>query len=186
MNQRTFTLTILLTLITTCRLLPVQLILPTWVSTTHGAGPQSDPESLLAAGERIALGCADLSALELIPGVSDSLAEALLAKRTAIALAHQTSPITTSLELARGVGPRNAASLARYLGTGDTCEGYETYKPFAPVATRDAHYQTQAQSFNDFSHSPYLLQERRQLEPRGKYNLVNYANTRSHTDSRSP
>lgn len=74
------------------------------------------PESRLAAGLRFSFATADLISLELIPGVSDTLATNLLARRGEIVRAAcQEAAPAEAFELAHGVGPVMARTLAAHL-----------------------------------------------------------------------
>lgn len=91
--------------------------------------PHSDPEGRLAMGQRIALACADHSALILIKGVSDTLAEELLSKRIEIIEAADEVGEEAALQRARGVGKKTAAKLVRAISLTERCEEYEPYVP---------------------------------------------------------
>ncbi len=74
------------------------------------------PESRIAAGLRFSFAEADLISLELIPGVSDTLATNLLARRKEIERAGcQHMPAAIAFETAHGVGPVMAKTLTQYL-----------------------------------------------------------------------
>jgi hypothetical protein len=91
---------------------------------------EADAETLLAFGAQIPLACADISDLELIPGVSDNLAKELLDMRTRIiAHARNHSPYE-ALQLARGVGAHKAELLSSRLSLEDACYQGESYIPF--------------------------------------------------------
>ena len=78
----------------------------------------NDPESLLAQGKKLPLATADIYALELIPGISDTLAHKIIATRLAV---HSVSsflrPSTKhrAFEVIHGVGPKTAKKLSHYL-----------------------------------------------------------------------
>lgn len=99
----------------------------------------ADAETLLAFGAQIPLACADMSDLELIPGVSDNLARELLDKRDRI-IAHARAHSThDALQLARGVGAHKAEVLSSLLSLQDACHQGEIYAPFlVPDATPTA------------------------------------------------
>jgi hypothetical protein len=83
---------------------------------------QSDPESLIAHGERLPLVCVDMFALELIPGVSDNLATELLsATPRIIQSARRGVPAGTALQIAKGVGALKSHSLLRFISLEDRC-----------------------------------------------------------------
>jgi len=79
---------------------------------TSLTAPINDPESILAIGDMIPLQCADVASLELISGVSDSLALELINKRAAILSAARTLTTDEALQLAHGVGENTAKRLA--------------------------------------------------------------------------
>jgi hypothetical protein len=89
----------------------------------------ADAETLLAFGAQIPLACADMSDLELIPGVSDNLAKELLDKRDKIIAHARDSSPHEALQLARGVGERKAEVLSALLSLEDACYQGEIYAP---------------------------------------------------------
>ena len=132
MTQRTFTLCILLIVIGITRAAPRSFYSISWLQSIHVSPIPTDAESELAAGGRIPLGCADISSLELIPGISDTIAISLLEKREAIQLAFRKTSIESSLQIARGIGPKNASKIARYLDGERQCVQGESYHFFSP------------------------------------------------------
>jgi hypothetical protein len=82
----------------------------------------TDPESQFAMGHHIPLACADLPTLELIPGVSDTLASSIMIMRPEILYhAAQGESFLTSWELAHGVGPASARRLDNFFNLSGTC-----------------------------------------------------------------
>jgi hypothetical protein len=126
---------------TLCALLVIMLgIHAAWtVLETHPRIPatwlvpkiDADAETLLAFGARIPLACADMSDLELIPGVSDKLAIELLQKREQIIAHARDSSPHEALQLAHGVGQHKAEVLASLLSLEDSCHQGEVYKPLS-------------------------------------------------------
>jgi len=92
----------------------------------------NDPESRLALGKTIPLGCADLSSLVIIPGVSDKLAQALLEKRHTILATAKTAPLRVALQHARGVGDKISTLLTRYISLDLDYSCAPEYLPFEP------------------------------------------------------
>jgi DNA uptake protein ComE-like DNA-binding protein len=78
----------------------------------------SDAESLLAINQKLALYRVDLYDLELIPGISERLAEEIITHRDEL-LRHAASLPKNkqhqSLELIHGIGPKTARQLAKYI-----------------------------------------------------------------------
>ena len=94
-------------------------------------------ETLLAMGEKIPFGCADMSDLLLIPGVSDKSASTLLAQRDRIIAAAAGIPGHGSpFTLAHGIGEKRAALLARFL-TFETRSISEQCRAHALLGTDD-------------------------------------------------
>lgn len=91
--------------------------------------PHSDPEGRLAMGEKIALACADHSALILVKGVSDTIAAELLTKREEIIEAADEVGEEAALQRAHGVGKKTAAKLIQSISLTERCEPYEPYVP---------------------------------------------------------
>lgn len=87
----------------------------------------TDPESQFAMGHHIPLACADLSTLELIPGVSDTLASSIMLMRPEILdhAARGASP-RTSWELAHGVGPASAGRLDIFFTLQSRCPALDS------------------------------------------------------------
>jgi hypothetical protein len=83
---------------------------------------QLDPESLLAQGGRLPLACADMFALELVPGVSDSLASELLrAGPRIINAAQKGHSQQAALQIAKGVGVQKSHILTRFISVDGPC-----------------------------------------------------------------
>jgi hypothetical protein len=89
----------------------------------------SDPEGRLAMNAKIAFACADHSTLLLIKGISDTLAEELLASRPAILRAAKTVGEEEALQHAHGVGKKTAKTLLRSLDLLESCAPSETFAP---------------------------------------------------------
>ena len=89
-----------------------------------------DPESLLATGQTLSLACADLWSLQLLTGVSDNLAHEIFTQRDRIMAAASARPLSEALQLARGVGKKNAVELSQYLDTKPSCQATRPFKPF--------------------------------------------------------
>lgn len=95
-----------------------------------------DPESRLAMGEKLPLACADISNLELIKGISDSLADELLEKRYEIMRAALKESHLEAIKRARGVGEKTAVRLLTYLDLTAPCSITERYEVWeAPQAS---------------------------------------------------
>ena len=72
-------------------------------------------------GEKLPLACADISSLELIKGISDTLAFELLAKRYDIMRAAFDGNDYEAIQKARGVGVKTGEYLLRYLDLTTRC-----------------------------------------------------------------
>jgi DNA uptake protein ComE-like DNA-binding protein len=132
MTQRTFGLTLLLIIAVITTALP-------WLDSSlfnqrdETILPKpTDPESLLASGHPLPLSCADLSSLELLPGISDKTGTELLEKRDSIIRAERFTSLEESFQLARGVGSKTAARLVRYLSANGDCDYAERYYLLTP------------------------------------------------------
>ena len=78
----------------------------------------TDAESLLACGQPVSYTRADMYQLELIPGISDTLAERLLSNRPEVQqeiCSSAARPHSQALERIHGIGPVTATRLGRYL-----------------------------------------------------------------------
>ena len=98
-------------------------------STAYGPAVlgRDDPESLLAAGQRLPLSCVDVYALELISGISDGVANGLLIARSRITTAVQSGlSERTALQFAKGVGPQNSEKLLRFIRVLGECLPFST------------------------------------------------------------
>lgn|GEM_PF-6263301 len=128
MLSRTATLCSLIIVVSALRLalnlfIPLPRVPEAWLTPAFDA----DAETLLASGSRIALACADISDLELISGVSDTLAHELLRKRAEIIAHARHTSATEALQLARGVGTHKAKLLSRFISLEDGCYQSEQY-----------------------------------------------------------
>jgi hypothetical protein len=90
--------------------------------------PHDDPEGRLAMGFKLPLSCADVWSLELLKGVSDTLAFEMVAKRYEIMRAALTESPAEALGKARGIGDTTAAKLLRYLDLTERCELSEEFE----------------------------------------------------------
>jgi hypothetical protein len=97
---------------------------------------QSDIESILATGQRVPLECFDISTLELLRGVSDTLALKILESREEVRKAfNRGASEEDALQRIRGVGPATARTLARYIRLDGECLNQPTFQLFAePLA----------------------------------------------------
>jgi len=82
-----------------------------------------DAESVFARGEKLPLRCADVSTLEMIRGIADTLAFQLVATRERVQVAHERGESeVAALQHVHGVGPATAALLARYIRLEGVCQ----------------------------------------------------------------
>ena len=94
---------------------------PSWlIPPSH-----DDPEGRLAMGLKLPLECANVWSVELIKGVSDTLAFELLDKRFAIMLAAFKGSQTEAIQKAHGIGEKTAEQLLKYLDLTERCEVQE-------------------------------------------------------------
>ncbi len=128
MAQRTFTLAILLTLITALRPLSTLLTREPLSQQSGHLAVLLDPESNLAAGRPLPLDCVDLWSLELIPGISDALASEIISARGTLHFEPMGVSSRQVLRMVRGVGEKKAALLSRYLSINTPCEHTPGYK----------------------------------------------------------
>lgn len=85
-----------------------------------------DPETLLALGERLPLGCADVASLEMISGVSDLLAFGLIEHSgDLIQSVDGGASELDAIKRIRGVGERTGVRLLKYV-TLRRCGGYNS------------------------------------------------------------
>lgn len=98
-------------------------IFPAWLREP----PFTELESRLAMGLPIPLACADASDLELLNGVSDTLAFELIKERRSILLATSRSTPADALQLVHGVGAKTAEKLVRYLDLANICTKSHPY-----------------------------------------------------------
>lgn len=113
----------------------------TWRQSVSPLPPFShldDPESLLATGQQIPFACADMWSLELISGVSDTLADELLERRESILLAARHAPPDVALQLARGVGATKGRELAKFISMQGACVKRQSLHIFTPTDDRSA------------------------------------------------
>ena len=87
-----------------------------------------DPEGRLAMGMKLPLECADMWSLELLKGVSDTLAIELLDKRYEVMRAAFNGSHIEAIKKARGVGDKTAEKLLEYLDLQDRCVTTESYE----------------------------------------------------------
>lgn len=87
-----------------------------------------DPESRLAMGEKLPLACADISTLELIKGISDTLAFELLEKRYEIMRAARDGSHLEAIQRAHGVGKKTGEKLLKYLDLTTRCSITDRYE----------------------------------------------------------
>lgn len=80
-----------------------------------------DSETVLALGLRMPLGCTDLWALELIPNLSGSVAERVIAQKEDILATAQRIPPSQALQSVFGVGATTARRLLEYVALTDNC-----------------------------------------------------------------
>ncbi len=81
-----------------------------------------DPESALAFGGRLPVGCADLWSLQLISGISESIGADLIARKGEILAASKNGSASEALQLARGIGKTQGVRLQSYLSFHSECE----------------------------------------------------------------
>jgi hypothetical protein len=86
-----------------------------------------DPEGRLAIGLKLPLACANVWSVELIKGVSDTLALELIDKRFEIMRAAFNGSQMDAIQRARGVGAKTAQQLLRYLDLTGRCELQEKF-----------------------------------------------------------
>lgn len=87
-----------------------------------------DPEGRLAMGFKMPLECADMWSLELLKGVSDTLALELIDKRYEIMRASFTTSDVDAIKRAHGVGDKTATKLLEYLDLQERCHINEPYE----------------------------------------------------------
>jgi Holliday junction resolvasome RuvABC DNA-binding subunit len=79
-------------------------------------------------GYNLAFQCADVWSLELIKGVSDTIAFELLDKRPAIIRAAQKVTPIEAIQKARGIGEKTGERLLTYLDLTERCEVQERFE----------------------------------------------------------
>lgn len=82
----------------------------------------SDPESLLSQGEKLPLRCVSAVDLELIPGVTERLAERLLEAARRLETHARKYGTGSALQEVKGIGPKTGQSLSRLLTFEGECE----------------------------------------------------------------
>ena len=87
-----------------------------------------DPEGRLAMGHKLPLQCADVWSLELLKGISDTLACEIVAKRFEIARSVRSEGHLNALQHAHGIGEKTASKLLPYLDLTERCELSETFE----------------------------------------------------------
>jgi hypothetical protein len=86
-----------------------------------------DPEGRLAMGLKLSLACADMWSLELLKGVSDTLALELIEKRYEIMRTAFTGSQVEAIKKAHGIGDKTAEKLLEYLDLRERCGRTEQY-----------------------------------------------------------
>jgi len=100
---------------------PPPTVDPAWlIPPSH-----DDPEGRLAMGLKLPLECANIWSLELIKGISDTLALEVLDKRFDIMRAAFNGSQTEAIQRARGIGEKTAEQLLRYIDLTERCEVQE-------------------------------------------------------------
>jgi hypothetical protein len=84
-----------------------------------------DPETVFALGLRLPLGCTDQWAIELIPKLSNRVAQAVIKNRTEIIKDAARKTPEEALKAIYGVGDATAQQLIRYLKLSDNCFNIE-------------------------------------------------------------
>ncbi len=69
--------------------------------------------------------------LELIKGISDTLATELLRERSRILAAARTSDHSKALQIAHGIGEKKSSEILHYLELRDDCTQGNQYEEFA-------------------------------------------------------
>jgi hypothetical protein len=87
-----------------------------------------DPEGRLAMGYKLPLQCADVWSLELLKGISDTLAFEIMAKRFEIARSVRSEGEINALQHAHGIGEKTASKLLPYLDLTERCEVSEKFE----------------------------------------------------------
>jgi hypothetical protein len=91
---------------------------PSWFSPPS----HDDPEGRLAIGYKLPLECANVWSLELIKGVSDTLAFELLDKRFDIMRSALNDSHREAIQKAHGIGEKTGERLLEYLDLTEQCE----------------------------------------------------------------
>jgi len=107
------------------------------------APPDASAETLLSMGDKLPYPCVDMSALLLIPGISDKSAAALSEKREKVLSYAAAAPPgdVRAFTLVHGIGEKRAEILARYLSfehrtIGGACQEYIPFVPNESVELR--------------------------------------------------
>ena len=83
-------------------------------------------------GYQLPLACANVWSLELIKGISDTLAFELIEKRREILIAATRESPESAIQRAHGVGEKVAPKLLRYLSVTERCHDPNQMELFAP------------------------------------------------------
>ena len=94
----------------------------------------NDPETVFALGLKLALGCADVWSLELIPAVSATVVQRVVAQRAEILHHARNEPPEKALMRVFGVGNATAQRLLGYVTLIDSCSSVEPERDFFTVA----------------------------------------------------
>jgi hypothetical protein len=129
MSWRYTGLSILLILVTVLVRLPSLMPPPSDIPQAWLDPPShEDPEGRLAMGLKLPLECADMWSLELLKGISDTLALELLDRRYEIMSAAFTGSQIEALKKAHGVGDKTGEKLLRYLELRERCESPNAFE----------------------------------------------------------
>jgi hypothetical protein len=86
--------------------------------------PDDDAETIFARGDRLPLSCVDVSSLELIRGIADTVAFQLVGARQNVLAAYQSGDSERdAFQQVRGVGPATATLLTKYISLEGPCSG---------------------------------------------------------------
>lgn len=105
-----------------------EIVPPSWLTLPS----HDDPESRLAMGEKLPLECADVSSLELIKGISDTLAFEILDKRYDIMRSAFTGSHLEAIQRAHGIGEKTAKKLLMYIDLTTPCSVSQRYEVWEP------------------------------------------------------
>ena len=115
MRYSNLALATLITLLALVRAIYTNVALSSLEYRVSTKQPRTDPESLLARAEKLPLICLNLAELELIPGMSDTLASSLLSARSKVLSAYRQTHNYSALTLVEGVAEKRAQTLSAYL-----------------------------------------------------------------------